>query len=296
MRKSLLKLISVMISAAVMMCFASCKLNNDVTIETDIDIDVKTGTGDEETVVTILPETTVTDNEITGEPTSDGSHHELYVENQNEIPSPDWVTALPQAQDPDTKQLLIVAGMGMNSSCAYISMHERDAEGRWIQILTTPGYVGVNGMCPDADHVEGCGQTPVGIYRFNAAFGIADDPGCAIPYLQVNDDLYWSSDMRDGMHYNEMVDINECPDLDTGNSEHIVHYEYEYQYCLNISFNEECTPGRGSAIFLHCFGLKKPYTGGCVAVPEYSMIRIMQRVDPDCVVVIDTVDVLGYVF
>ena len=73
-------------------------------------------------------------------------------------------------------------------------------------------------------------------------------------------------------------------------SEHIVDYEYPYQYCLNISFNEEGTPGRGSAIFLHCFGLNKPYTGGCVAVPEYIMQMVLKRVRADCVVVIDTME------
>ena len=145
-------------------------------------------------------------------------------------------------------------------------------------------------MCLDEEHKEGCGQTPVGTYGFNKAFGIADDPGCTIPYVKVDENTYWSGDQRDGMHYNEMVDITDYPDLDMENSEHIVDYDYQYQYCLNISFNEDGTPGRGSAIFLHCFGPEKPYTGGCVAVPENIMKIIMQTVKADCVVVIDTMD------
>ena len=90
-----------------------------------------------------------------------------------------------------------------------------------------------------------------------------------------------------------MVDIRDVPGLVMDDSEHIVHYEYEYQYCLNISFNEDGTPGRGSAIFLHCFGQYKPWTGGCVAVPENIMKLIMQNVHEDCVVVIDTLENLG---
>ena len=74
------------------------------------------------------------------------------------------------------------------------------------------------------------------------------------------------------------------------NSEHIVEYEYRYQYCLNISFNADGTPGKGSAIFLHCLGPTKPYTGGCVAVPEYTMQAVLKRVQKDCVVVIDTLE------
>lgn len=213
----------------------------------------------------------------------------LHASIQPETDSPEWVAALPAAAD--AQQLFIVAGMGVDKTTAFISMHRKDKDGKWKQILSTPGFVGKNGMCPDADHAEGIAMTPIGEYRFNSAFGIADDPGCAIPYLKVNDDIYWSGDEND--NYNRMVKLSEHPGLDMTNSEHIVDYEYEYQYCLNISFNEEGTPGRGSAIFLHCFGQRKPYTGGCVAVPENIMVQIMRNVSPDCVVIIDTLENLG---
>ena len=213
----------------------------------------------------------------------------LYAGNQPETDSPEWVVNLPAAQD--AEQLLIVAGMGMDKTAATISMHQKDADGNWKQILATPGFVGKNGLCADADHKEGCAQTPVGIYRFNKAFGIAPDPGCAIPYIQVDENTYWSGDPD--RQYNQMVDIRDVPELVMDDSEHIVDYDYQYQYCLNISFNEDGTPGRGSAIFLHCFGPWKPWTGGCVSVPENSMRKIMQSVREDCVVVIDTFENLG---
>ena len=213
----------------------------------------------------------------------------LYAGNQPETDSPEWVVNLPAAQD--AEQLLIVAGMGMDKTAATISMHQKDADGNWKQILATPGFVGKNGLCADADHKEGCAQTPVGIYHFNKAFGIAPDPGCAIPYIQVDENTYWSGDPD--RQYNQMVDIRDVPELVMDDSEHIVDYDYQYQYCLNISFNEDGTPGRGSAIFLHCFGPWKPWTGGCVSVPENIMRKIMQNVREDCVVVIDTFENLG---
>lgn len=215
----------------------------------------------------------------------------LHADIQHVTDSPDWVKALPAAQDENTKQLFVVAGLGMEKTTATVSMHQRDGEGNWKQILSTPGFVGRNGLCPDGDHVEGCGQTPIGVYHFNRAFGIAADPGCAIPYVQADVDIYWSGDQT--CHYNEMVRLSEYPELAMEDSEHIVDYEYEYQYCLNISFNEEGTPGRGSAIFLHCFGSAKPFTGGCVAIPENLMRMVMQLVRPDCVVVIDTMENLN---
>lgn len=215
----------------------------------------------------------------------------LHASIQPVTDSPEWIVNLPAAQDENTRQLFVVAGMGMDATTATISMHERDEDGHWQQILSTPGFVGRNGLCLDADHAEGCGQTPIGVYGFNKAFGIAEDPGCAIPYIQVDDSTYWSGDEEKA--YNEMVDIGDYPDLDMENSEHIVDYEYQYQYCLNISFNDDGTPGRGSAIFLHCFGPAKPYTGGCVAIPENIMKLVMQNVVEDCVVVIDTFENMG---
>ena len=210
----------------------------------------------------------------------------LHASIQPVTDSPEWVAKLPAAQD--AEQLFVVAGLGMDKTTATVSMHQKDEDGSWKQILSTPGYVGKNGLCLDKDHVEGCGQTPIGVYHFNKAFGIAADPGCALEYVQVDDNTYWSGDPD--RSYNEMVDIRDCPDLVMDDSEHIVDYEYQYQYCLNISFNEDGTPGRGSAIFLHCLGPVKPYTGGCVAIPENIMKLVMQNVREDCVVVIDTLD------
>ena len=221
------------------------------------------------------------------------SSDQLYASALQVKDSPEWVKKLPAAADANVSQLFVVGGMGDALTTASVSLHERDANGEWKQVLSTPGFVGKNGLCADADHAEGCGQTPKGVYHFNRAFGIAPDPGCAIPYVQVNDDIYWSGDEKEGMRYNEMVNIKDYPGLDMTNSEHIVEYDYQYQYCLNISFNEEGTPGRGSAIFLHCFGPLKPYTGGCVAIPENMMKIVMQRVKGDCVVVIDTLDNMG---
>ncbi len=194
--------------------------------------------------------------------------------------SPAWVAAL--GETTGAEQLFVVAAVG--ETTAYVSMHEKDADGSWREIMTTPGLIGKYGLDKTQ---EGDARTPTGIYHFTEAFGIADDPGCALGYKKVTDDDYWSGDQREGHNYNRMVSLKDDPDLDTANSEHIVDYVYEYQYCLNISWNEDGEAGRGSAIFLHCFGPYKPYTGGCVALPKAEMLKVMKNVRPDCVVVID---------
>ena len=201
--------------------------------------------------------------------------------------SPEWVTKLDAAKD--AKQLFVVAGY--ERSTAWISLHEKDLDGNWKMIMSTPGFIGKEGL---GKTKEGDGMTPVGTFKFNKAFGIADDPGCAIPYVQVDNDTYWSGD--NDIRYNQMVSIKDYPDLKTDDSEHIVDYQYEYQYCLNISYNEDGVAGMGSAIFLHCLGDRKPRTGGCVAIPEEQMYFVMQHVDPDCLVVIDSMENLGAQF
>lgn len=201
--------------------------------------------------------------------------------------SPEWVTKMDAAKN--AKQLFVVAGY--ERSTAWISMHEKDGDGNWKMIMSTPGFIGKEGL---GKTKEGDGRTPVGTFGFNKAFGISEDPGCAITYTKVDNDTYWSGD--NDIQYNQMVSIKDHPDLKTDDSEHIVDYPYEYQYCLNISYNEEGKAGAGSAIFLHCLGNRKPRTGGCVAIPEEQMYFVMQHVDPDCVVVIDSMENFGAEF
>ena len=203
-----------------------------------------------------------------------------------DVASPDWVANLPQAAT--SNKLFIVAAHGETTTTAWLSLHVKQADGTWHMLMTTPGFIGLNGL---GKTKEGDAKTPTGEFRFNRAFGIADDPGCAIPYVKVDDNTYWSGDVN--YKYNELVDITDYPELVKDDSEHIIDYKYQYQYCLNISYNEAGTPGLGSAIFLHCFGGVKPWTGGCVSMPEDRMKFIMQNVDADTVVLIDTFDKLS---
>ena len=207
-----------------------------------------------------------------------------------DVASPEWVEKLDAAKD--AQQMLIVAAFSEDATDAWISLHEKQKDGTWHMVMTTPGFIGKNGIGKTR---EGDAKTPTGVFHFNRAFGIADDPGCAIPYVKVDQDTYWSGDTREGYHYNELVSVKDLPglDIESGDSEHIIDYIYHYQYCLNISYNEEGVPGLGSAIFLHCFGPAKPFTGGCVAIPEDYMKFVMCRVNEDTAVVINTYEALS---
>lgn len=248
MNKLTARLIAATVVLSTVFGMTSCRgVTIETIIETDVNIKILT-VGDHTEVTTVPEETTMestkettmaTTTETTaGTLTETGPSETAETEEAEETVSeeieyesmsPQWVTDLPQANDENIKQLVIVAGYGMDSTSAAVTMHQRNSDGNWVQILSTPGNVGWNGLCYDEDRYEGCGQTPIGVYHFTCAFGIAEDPGCSMPYIQVDDDMYWSGDMREGMHYNEMVDINDYPDLDTSNSEHLIDYDSAYQ-------------------------------------------------------------------
>lgn len=209
-----------------------------------------------------------------------------YYANQELRESPAWVTSLDAAKEAD--QMIVVAGVG--TSTAYITMHEKDESGSWKQLIATPGFIGLQGL-GEANIRDT--YTPVGTFTIDAAFGLADDPGCQIEYTRVDDTYYWSGDGREGMHFNELVSTKDFPDLDTENSEHIADFPYAYQYVLNMGYNAECEVDKGFAFFLHSFRVNRPYTGGCVAVPEDIMKFIMQHVRPGCVITIDSLENMG---
>ena len=124
--------------------------------------------------------------------------------------SPDWVANLDAAATAD--QMLVVAAFDETATDAWISLHEKQKDGTWKMIMTSPGFIGKNGL---GKTKEGDAKTPTGVFHFNRAFGIADDPGCKIPYVKVDNDTYWSGDPREGFHYNELVNWTRLCDLFT---------------------------------------------------------------------------------
>ena len=187
--------------------------------------------------------------------------------------------AAPKAAKDASQYITISVGKGSN---AEFKFYERDADNNFKEIMQAKAYIGKNGLGKTR---EGDGKTPVGVFKFNKAFGILPDPGSQIGYTQVDDTHYWCGDSN-SPYYNKFVSTRDVDDFNKKDSEHIIDYELAYKYAMNITYNEEGTPGRGSAIFLHC-QTKNKFTGGCVAVPEKIMREIIQRVKDDCVIIID---------
>ena len=195
---------------------------------------------------------------------SKAAANELYFTQQEIRKSPEWVTKLDAAKE--AEQLIVVAGV--DKTTAYVTMHEKNQNGEWEQLIATPGFIGLDGL-GDAN-INDC-YTPVATFTIDKAFGLADDPGC-------------------NMEYTKVVNIKDVPGLDTENSEHIADFDYAYQYVLNMGYNSECEEEKGFAFFFHCFRVNRTYTGGCVGVPENIMKFVMQHVKPGCKITVDSLE------
>ena len=148
----------------------------------------------------------------------------------------------------------------------------KDKNGLWNEELSGPCYLGKNGLDKQK---EGDSKTPTGDYGFTMAFGIKEDPGSKIPYTKVTETHYCCGDKE---YYNQIIDTSKLDHKCSADSEHLISYQPQYNYSLFIDYNKECEFSKGSAIFLHCMGPKE-CTGGCVAVKEEDMIKILQTVD-----------------
>ena len=180
----------------------------------------------------------------------------------------------------DAEQIVIVSGT--KGSNANFYFYEKNSEGQWDEIISCPAYIGKKGWGKTR---EGDSKTPRGVFNFTMAFGINDDPGCKIGYTKVDETHYWVGDSN-SEKYNQFVSTREYKDFNKKDSEHIIDYDLAYKYCLNISYNEDGTPGKGSAIFLHCY-TKNKFTGGCVAIPQEKMIEVLRHLKNNCVIVMD---------
>ena len=197
-----------------------------------------------------------------------------FMEDTDDVEQMDWVANLDAAEYHN--QLVVVIA---NGNTATVSLHEKNDVGIWGEVLSTEAYIGKNGI---GKTKEGDGKTPIGAYQFTFAFGIKENPGTNLEYVEVDDSYYWVDDSN-SKYYNQFVSTKDV-EKDWDSAEHILSAEDSYHYVLATDYNAECKPGVGSAIFMHC----TPTGGaGCIAVPEESMIAILKKITPDCVLIID---------
>lgn len=192
----------------------------------------------------------------------------------------EWVSELEVAKK--TKQVIVVSVEGKEAS---LSMYIKTKDSVWQEIIKTKAQIGKQGI---GKVREGDNKTPIGQFEFTKAFGILENPGTSLDYIQVDESHYWVDD-KFSTYYNQFVSTDEVA-VDWESAEHLCEYAPSYNYVLAVNYNEACVPGAGSAVFLHCTAEHTKSTAGCIAVSEEIMREILQKVEKGCVLIIDTTD------
>ena len=176
--------------------------------------------------------------------------------------------------DSKVKQIILVEQSVAEVSTGTLFLLVKNEKGEWQEQLQCKALLGKNGI----DKVrEGDKRTPSGDFGFLMAFGAKEDPGSFVPYTKLTNSMYLCGDKE---YYNQLIDVSKLEHRCGGNSEHMLSYVPQYNYGLFIDYNKERIFGKGSAIFLHCFG-SYPFTLGCISVAEDNMVKILKAVDPN---------------
>ena len=210
------------------------------------------------------PGVSMTEEEMPGVPVKDG---QIIPEN------------LEAAREAD-QMIMVVGTGGCNADVFYYQKNEQE---NWGLAWQEAGIVGRNGIT--ADKAEGDGKTPSGTYSFTLAFGLLENPGAILPYHLIREGDRWVDDPASA-YYNQLVNTAQTP-ADWNSAENLPARSPYYNYALALNYNEECVPGKGSAIFLHCY-TASPDNGsaGCIRLPQERMEQLLRTVTENTRIVI----------
>lgn len=181
----------------------------------------------------------------------------------------------------EAKQIITVK-QTKEKSKVILTLEERKNIYESNTILKTEAIIGMNGMTDNKK--EGDGKTPRGTYKLGKTFGINENPGTHLAYIQIDKNYYWVDDSN-SQYYNKMINIKNTK-KDWKSAEHLIEYRKEYEYAIEIMYNEDGIRGKGSAIFLHCIG-DKEYTGGCIAIKKEYLIKIIKGLKEGAIIKIE---------
>ena len=193
-----------------------------------------------------------------------------FAQQDMEIKTTSKNTILNKFQNNETVEQIICINFVENSS-AIFKMYVRDKENieNWNLVLATDAFIGKNGLGKTG---EGDWKTPIGEFNITQAFGIKENPGTNLKYINVTDRLYACDE--DCKYYNQIIDTKKTKHNCKG--EHLIEYIPQYNYAMCIDFNSQNIYPNGSNIFIHVKG-QKDYTAGCIAIDEESMITVLKN-------------------
>ena len=187
-------------------------------------------------------------------------------------PVPAASAAPPQRPD----QVITVSVASSTATTGVLEAWERRGEEFTRVRGPVPVYVGEDGVGLASERRS---RTPRGVFALSESFGLARNPGTALPYTRVGLSHWWVSDVQ-SRHYNTMRVCS--PGASCGfrqsRSEQLGAIG-AYQYAVVMDYNRDpVIPGRGSAFFLHV-SEGKP-TQGCISMNASDLKWILRWLEP----------------
>jgi L,D-peptidoglycan transpeptidase YkuD (ErfK/YbiS/YcfS/YnhG family) len=163
-----------------------------------------------------------------------------------------------------TRQVVVVAGTGVDSSTARVTFYEADRDSGWSTLASWPGHVGRSGW--SRKHVEGDLRTPIGVYRLSDAGGRLPSPAARLPYHRSG--LFRAPESGPGFG-----------DSAADAFDHVIAIDYNRVAGRSpLDRERPLGAGRGGGIWLH-LDHNGP-THGCVSVPKAGLQLLLRRLDP----------------
>jgi L,D-peptidoglycan transpeptidase YkuD (ErfK/YbiS/YcfS/YnhG family) len=169
-------------------------------------------------------------------------------------------------------QVVTVTSSG---SSATVRACRRAGSGYLLELGPYAGHVGRNGV--SAAKREGDLRTPAGVFPLRGGFGAQPDPGLRLGWFQVDSRDVWVDDAGSSLYNTHQ----RTPVEGRWDSAEALLNTPAYSYAQVIGYNEERTPGRGSAIFLHVD--TGGGTAGCVSLPTGALLAVLRWERPGVV-------------
>ncbi len=175
---------------------------------------------------------------------------------------------------------------GTGGKRAQLSLWVRnDQPCAFVQVFSTPAWVGHNGFADGRTRRQGTLTTPTGTYTMSEGFGIKPNPGTLLRYHQVVAGDWWVQD-NNSKHYNSLRHESQGGFKRTtegiDGSERLMDYGKQYAHSVVINFNrapDRQVAKRGSGIFLHV-NSGKGATAGCVSIGKPKLRLLMSYLQP----------------
>jgi L,D-peptidoglycan transpeptidase YkuD (ErfK/YbiS/YcfS/YnhG family) len=178
-------------------------------------------------------------------------------------------------------RVITVTAPSRYRTTARLQAWTKASGGGWLKHGTAvTAHIGSEGMTSQPS--ESRSATPIGSYTLTLAFGRYSNPGTALPYIHTRPSDWWISQAGPLYNTHQRCSSNCAFRLGSPN-EHLYYTMPYYRYAVVIDYNTRNSPtgvvqGAGSAFFLHV--TDGTATAGCVAIPQWKLIRLMRWLRP----------------